>query len=164
GTAEENPLAVPAAGLAVPVTSFRKRRVKFSWDLLAPYQDVLGEEEYDDDEDMLQAYEEQLARLKKADEMTRSMTQEEYMYYSECRQASFTYKKLKRFHDWSGLAVVRKEGNERGTGPGFAEGSTSIVRNDGPFQAPPEQERPLEPTHVHEAFRRMQRFGADGVV
>jgi transcription initiation protein SPT3 len=41
-----------------------------------------------------------ICRLKVADQVTRSMTQEEYIYYSECRQASFTYKKLKRFKEW----------------------------------------------------------------
>lgn len=28
------------------------------------------------------------------------MTREEYIYYAECRQASFTFKKLKRFREW----------------------------------------------------------------
>lgn len=28
------------------------------------------------------------------------MTKEQYMDYSECRQASFTYKKAKKFRDW----------------------------------------------------------------
>ncbi|KAJ3328622.1 Transcription initiation protein spt3 [Gonapodya sp. JEL0774] len=168
---------------SAPVPSFRKRRVKFSWDLLGPYQDVLGEDEDEDDEDMLQAYEEQIARLKKADDMTKVMTQEEYMYYSECRQASFTYKKLKRFRDWAGLTAlndgrspevvdilgflaheavaritetaqtVRKEWNAAATG----SGSTGNGKEDGPFQAPPEQEKPLEPAHVQEAYRRMQK-------
>lgn len=39
-------------------------------------------------------------RLRLADEMTREMSCEEYMEYSECRQASFTYKKAKKFRDW----------------------------------------------------------------
>lgn len=32
--------------------------------------------------------------------MTKVMTKEQYMDYSECRQASFTYKKAKKFRDW----------------------------------------------------------------
>jgi len=32
------------------------------------------------------------------------MTREEYMEFAECRQASFTYKKPKKFRDWLNLA------------------------------------------------------------
>jgi transcription initiation protein SPT3 len=39
-------------------------------------------------------------RLFLADQMTRDMNREEYMEFSECRQASFTYKKAKKFRDW----------------------------------------------------------------
>ncbi len=28
------------------------------------------------------------------------MTREQYLEYSECRHASFTYKKAKKFRDW----------------------------------------------------------------
>jgi transcription initiation protein SPT3 len=42
-------------------------------------------------------------RLLLADEITKGMSQDEYMAYAECRQASFTYKHPKRFRDW--LAV-----------------------------------------------------------
>jgi transcription initiation protein SPT3 len=31
--------------------------------------------------------------LQEADDVTRQMTREEYEHYSECRQASFTYRK-----------------------------------------------------------------------
>jgi transcription initiation protein SPT3 len=31
------------------------------------------------------------------------MSKEAYMYYSDCRQASFTYKKAKRFREWCNL-------------------------------------------------------------
>ena len=34
------------------------------------------------------------------------MTKDEYLHYSECRQASFTYKKAKRFREWAGFGVV----------------------------------------------------------
>lgn len=39
-------------------------------------------------------------RLQRADELTRDMGREEYIEYSECRQASFTYKKVKKFREW----------------------------------------------------------------
>ena len=32
------------------------------------------------------------------------MTKDEYVHYSECRQASFTYRKSKRFRDWVGMS------------------------------------------------------------
>jgi transcription initiation protein SPT3 len=80
-------------------TKVRKMSVKFSWDHLNTYQSVLEDDEDADEEDE-QAYEDQINRLRIADQVTRSMTQEEYIYYSECRQASFTYKKIKRFRDW----------------------------------------------------------------
>lgn len=47
-----------------------------------------------------------LLRLKNADERTRDMTREEYVHYSECRQASFTFRKGKRFREWAGFGVV----------------------------------------------------------
>jgi transcription initiation protein SPT3 len=69
--------------------------------------DALGgaEEDADDDEGQHGAYLDQLARLKTADDATRTMTHEQYLFYSECRQASFTYKKPKKFKDWSTLQL-----------------------------------------------------------
>lgn len=81
----------------------------------------------DEDEDELEANEDLLARLRvrppscarscrrpdrstltclpslasqDADLLTRDMTREEYAHYSECRQASFTFKKGKRFREF----------------------------------------------------------------
>ena len=34
------------------------------------------------------------------------MTKDEYVHYSECRQASFTYRKSKRFRDWVGMSTL----------------------------------------------------------
>lgn len=31
------------------------------------------------------------------------MTKEEYVHWSDCRQASFTFRKARRFKDWSGI-------------------------------------------------------------
>ena len=33
------------------------------------------------------------------------MSKEEYVNYSECRQASFTYRKAKRFREWAGFGI-----------------------------------------------------------
>jgi len=47
-----------------------------------------------------------LARLASADERTRNMTKDEYVYWSDCRQASFTFRKGKRFREWAGFGTV----------------------------------------------------------
>ncbi|KAJ3234279.1 Transcription initiation protein spt3 [Chytriomyces hyalinus] len=109
----------------------RKMTVKFSWELVNSFSNLLEENSAftdaaagDDptgtnldlepadgimeDHEARAAYEEQVLRLKVADEITRDMTREEYVYYSECRQASFTFKKAKKFRDWSGLHVLYK--------------------------------------------------------
>jgi transcription initiation protein SPT3 len=71
----------------------KKMRVKFSWDHLNQYSSVLEDDEDDDaDEEEKQAYEDQINRLRVADQMTRNMTKDEYIYYAECRQASFSNK------------------------------------------------------------------------
>ena len=41
-----------------------------------------------------------MQRLKDADEATRRMTRDEYVHYSECRQASFTFRKSKKFREF----------------------------------------------------------------
>jgi len=78
------------------------------------------EEEEEEDEDEMQAYQDSMQRLKvrlrvsfsrhstlfatlhlgradeqDADEITKKMTRDEYVHYSDCRQASFTYRKGK---------------------------------------------------------------------
>lgn len=47
-----------------------------------------------------------LQRLRRADERTKAMTKEEYVTWSEYRQASFTYRKGKRFREWAGFGIV----------------------------------------------------------
>lgn len=34
------------------------------------------------------------------------MSKDEYVHYSECRQASFTYRKAKKFRDWCHLSTL----------------------------------------------------------
>jgi transcription initiation protein SPT3 len=89
----------------------------------APVQD--DDDADDEDEDDMEANEDLLTRLRvrrllpagatvqartstdtaallvqDADLLTRDMTREEYAHYSECRQASFTFKKGKRFREF----------------------------------------------------------------
>lgn len=53
-----------------------------------------------DSRDQVTCQRETLRRLRHADLLTLSMSQGEYMEYSECRQASFTYKKARKFREW----------------------------------------------------------------
>ena len=65
--------------------------------------------ERDDEEDNEEEEEQNeatLARLASADERTKNMTRDEYVYWSDCRQASFTFRKGKRFREWAGFGVV----------------------------------------------------------
>lgn len=81
----------------------RRKQAKLPWDLIASLVveatggeiDILEDEPVNPDvsRDMIR-------RLRSADSLTRDMSREEYMEYSECRQASFTYKKAKKFRDW----------------------------------------------------------------
>jgi transcription initiation protein SPT3 len=58
------------------------------------------------DEEEREAVLAQIKRLKQNDERTKDMTQQEYVHWSECRQASFTFRKGKRFREWCGLSQI----------------------------------------------------------
>ncbi|GMK54187.1 hypothetical protein CspeluHIS016_0107730 [Cutaneotrichosporon spelunceum] len=87
----------------------RRPIVKLSWELLTPFSDFLrslptqqnrNEDEEEEDDDELQAHQDSMQRLRDADEITKKMTKDEYVHYSDCRQASFTYRKARRFRDF----------------------------------------------------------------
>ncbi|KAL0243695.1 hypothetical protein I308_105665 [Cryptococcus tetragattii IND107] len=83
----------------------RKQMVKLPWELLTPFTSFLRsmpgkEEEDEEDDDELQAHEDSMQRLREADEITKKMTKNEYAQYSECRQASFTYRRARRFREF----------------------------------------------------------------
>lgn len=92
-----------AAASALRPRAARRRHAKLPWDLIAGLVvegsggtvDLLDDEPVDPDAQVDIA-----RRLHEADVLTRDMTREEYMEYAECRQASFTYKKAKKFRDW----------------------------------------------------------------
>ncbi|KAG4305276.1 hypothetical protein PORY_001446, partial [Pneumocystis oryctolagi] len=83
----------------------RKSRIDLPWDVYSMFSEPipfnLEEEDYDSDEQ--ESSLDTLLRLRSADIRTRTMTKDEYVHYSECRQASFTYRKTKRFREWSGM-------------------------------------------------------------
>jgi len=84
----------------------KRNKIDFSWDTLSVYKSVLydDDEDSEEDEEDLENYEDQLRRLRMADEATKYMTNTEYINYSACRQASFVYKKSRKFRDWCHMA------------------------------------------------------------
>lgn len=110
GTGVGNGIAAGTAG------SGRARRPKTAmpWDLSRMFTEPVPERALDDDEldddDIFDIDDDgndnshTLARLREADERTREMTRDEYVHWSECRQASFTYRKSKRFREWCGMS------------------------------------------------------------
>ncbi|KAF2157774.1 TFIID-18kDa-domain-containing protein [Myriangium duriaei CBS 260.36] len=84
----------------------KKAKVGLPWDVASYYSEQAPEREDEDDEEEDEMNAATLARLKSADERTKHMTPEEYLHWSECRQASFTFRKGKRFREWAGFGVV----------------------------------------------------------
>ncbi|WRT63385.1 uncharacterized protein IL334_000290 [Kwoniella shivajii] len=86
----------------------RKSMMKLPWELLTPFSDYLRalpskqnrDEDEEEDEDEMQAHQDSMQRLRDADEITKKMTKDEYVHYSDCRQASFTYRKARRFREF----------------------------------------------------------------
>lgn len=81
--------------------------MKMPWELLNILADQLDSDSDGDEDDWqeLEYQQDSQQRLLEMDLITRNMTQDEYMDYSECRQASFTYKKSKRFRDFINLGA-----------------------------------------------------------
>lgn len=86
----------------------RQKKVKIGlpWEVPCFFSEQVPEREEDEDEEEIEANAATLQRLKNADERTRHMTREEYVHWSECRQASFTFRKGKRFREWAGFGTV----------------------------------------------------------
>ncbi|KAK0230304.1 TFIID domain-containing protein [Armillaria fumosa] len=85
----------------------QKITIKLPWEITTIYSEVLKQSGHqsddEEDEDDIEAHEASIQRLKEADDATRQMTREEYQHYSDCRQASFTYRKAKRFREFLNL-------------------------------------------------------------
>ncbi|KAL9082907.1 MAG: hypothetical protein Q9159_006108 [Coniocarpon cinnabarinum] len=91
----------------------RKAKIKLPWDVHTFYAHVIPDRELADDDDPTadpdsdtEMHTTTLQRLKTADDRTRNMTKEEYVHWSECRQASFTFRKGKRFREWAGIGAI----------------------------------------------------------
>lgn len=84
----------------------KKAKLVLPWEVHSYFSEQVPEREDEEDEDEEEQNEATLARLASADERTRNMTKEEYVFWSECRQASFTFRKAKRFREWAGFSTV----------------------------------------------------------
>ena len=94
------------SGPAVELKKNKKARVDLVWDVPSYFSELVpprDDEEDEEEEEMTMAT---LQRLKYADERTKDMSKEDYMHWSECRQASFTFRKGRRFRDWAGFGVI----------------------------------------------------------
>ncbi|GAA6026937.1 hypothetical protein JCM8097_005978 [Rhodosporidiobolus ruineniae] len=79
--------------------------VRLPWELADQWADYLrNEDEPEDDE--AEAYEVNKQRLKEAEEITRNMSKDEYELYAQARQASFVYRKSKKFRDFLNFASL----------------------------------------------------------
>jgi transcription initiation protein SPT3 len=97
-------VAGPADVAAKPKN--KRAKVGLAWDVNSFYSIQVPEREDEEDEEEEEQNYATLQRLAAADERTRHMTREEYVFWSECRQASFTYRKSKRFREWAGFGIV----------------------------------------------------------
>ncbi|KIY70378.1 TFIID-18kDa-domain-containing protein [Cylindrobasidium torrendii FP15055 ss-10] len=106
-------------------TKAQKITIKLPWEIMTVYSETLKksghESDGEEDDDDLEAHEASIQRLKEADDATRQMTREEYAHYSECRQASFTYRKVKRFREFLNLPphLDLRQGDETADIVGF---------------------------------------------
>lgn len=91
------------------ITRYRKLKIRLPWEV----QFMFSEQHLDNADDADEADDEEkaatlasLKRLKMADERTKHMTKEEYVHWSECRQASFTFRKAKKFREWAQISQI----------------------------------------------------------
>lgn len=84
----------------------KRAKVGLVWDVNSFFSVQVPERDDEEDEEEEEQNYATLQRLAAADERTKHMTKEEYVFWSECRQASFTYRKSKRFREWAGFGIV----------------------------------------------------------
>lgn len=84
----------------------KKAKVGLPWEPSSFYNVEVPERDDEEDQEEEEMNYITLQRLRKADERTKAMSKEEYVTWSEYRQASFTYRKGKRFREWAKFGVV----------------------------------------------------------
>ncbi|GMG40281.1 unnamed protein product [Ambrosiozyma monospora] len=98
-----------AGGLPNKMLSKQKKsQIRLPWEIEFMFneQPLEANDDAAVDEEEREAVLAQLKRLKQNDERTKHMTQKEYVHWSDCRQASFTFRKAKRFREWCGLSQI----------------------------------------------------------
>ncbi|QSZ33181.1 hypothetical protein DSL72_002767 [Monilinia vaccinii-corymbosi] len=177
------------ANAPIPDTTKKNKKAKVGlpWEVPSLYSQEVPEREDEEDEDEEEMNYATLQRLKKADERTKAMTKEEYVTWSEYRQASFTFRKGKRFKEWAGFGVVTdskpnddivdilgfltfeivqtlteealkiKEQEDLGKEKSGGEQTGKKRKVRGLFDPPSEGKTPVETRHIQEAFRRLQQ-------
>lgn len=101
--------AAAGAGPGGPVVDLKKNkkaRIDLVWDVPSYFSEQVPPRDDEEDEEEEEMNLATLQRLKYADERTKDMSREDYMHWSECRQASFTFRKGRRFRDWAGFGVI----------------------------------------------------------
>lgn len=97
---------VPGGPVDEAAKKNKKAKVGLPWEPASFYAVEVPERDDEEDEEEEEMNYITLQRLRKADERTKVMTREEYVTWSEYRQASFTWRKGKRFREWAGFGVV----------------------------------------------------------
>ena len=96
-----------AGGMNPTKARTKKDKVRLPWDVASYYNVALPERDDDEgDEEDEEQVAATLQKLRNADARTQQMTKEDYLHYSECRSASFTFRKGKRFREWAGIGIV----------------------------------------------------------
>ncbi|KAK9448934.1 transcription initiation factor IID, 18kD subunit-domain-containing protein [Limtongia smithiae] len=183
--------AVPVAAPdpAGPKLKYKKSKVRLPWDLVNMFPEPVPDADDDDDGQDEEEREADFAtqqRLKSADERTKVMTKEEYVHWSECRQASFTFRKGKRFREWASISALTDSRpnddiidilgfltfeivavlTEESLKVKEAEDEIEMRRSKRTktrktesflFDPPDEDQRPILAKHVLEAYRNLQR-------
>lgn len=103
---EESANVGVASGPTQKSSSNKKAKLLLPWEIQSYYSEQVPEREDEEDEEEEEQNDATIARLAAADERTRNMTREEYVYWSDCRQASFTFRKGKRFREWAGFGTI----------------------------------------------------------
>jgi transcription initiation protein SPT3 len=166
----------------------KRAKVDLVWDVhsyFTEFPPMMDDVEDEEEEEMNFAT---LQRLKNADERTKNMTREEYVHWSDCRQASFTYRKGKRFKEWAGFGLitdskpsddiidilgfltfeivqtlteealkVKDAEDQWKKSHGGEVNRLKRKRERGLFDPPEEAREPVQPAHVQEGYRRLQR-------
>ncbi|TLD18307.1 TFIID-18kDa-domain-containing protein [Venturia nashicola] len=92
--------------VAIDPKKNKKARIDLVWDVPSYFSEQVPPRDDEEDEEEEEMNLATMQRLRYADERTKDMSKEDYMHWSECRQASFTFRKGRRFRDWAGFGVI----------------------------------------------------------